>query len=96
MRWLFLALVVAVFLTSSSVNGGPALSKRDTTTETVTEEEERVCAWIEDLDDEINSMRNRGVIASWNYESNITDENQRISNDVSAEMAKEFKVSSCS
>lgn len=94
MRWLFLTLVVAVFLTSSSVKGGPALSKRDTTTETVAEEEERVCAWIDDLDDEINSMRNKGVIASWNYESNITDENQRISNDVSAEIAKEFKVSS--
>lgn len=71
------------------------LIKRETTTpnETIAEEEARILPWVDQLSTELNLKKNRGTIASWNYASNITDENQKASNEVSAELAAEYKAS---
>lgn len=65
--------------------------KRETE-ETLEDEEQRAFNWLNKLNDEINQKKNKATIASWNYATNITDENQRINNEVSAELAKEYKV----
>lgn len=95
MKWCLVALVVAVVYATTSVAGGVAVAKRETTAESVEEEEARAFTWYAKLNDEINAMKNRDAVASWNYASNITDKNQKISLDVSAELAKQFKVSIC-
>lgn len=90
MKWCVLAFTVVLALTT--VNS-LAVTKRETGgAETLVEEEVRARLLVDKLSDEINLKKNRETIASWNYVSNITDENQKISNEVSVEMAKEYKV----
>lgn len=90
MRWCFISLAVAVVALTTTANS-LAIKKRETG-ETLAQEEHRVYQWVDELSGVLNELKNRGAIASWSYASNITDENQKISNEVSAETAKEYKV----
>lgn len=58
-------------------------------------EDEEITAqdFMSELNDEYNRRKNIETIAAWAYASNITDENEKLKNDVSAENAKYYKVS---
>lgn len=58
-------------------------------------EDEEITAqdFMTELNEEYNRRKNIETIAAWAYASNITDENEKIKNDVSAENAKYYKVS---
>lgn len=58
-------------------------------------EDEEITAqdFMSELNEEYNRRKNIETIAAWAYASNITDENEKLKNDVSAENAKFYKVS---
>lgn len=58
----------------------------------ITEEEIRAKKFITGLNNEFNQNDRRKMIASWNHDSNITDENEKIKNEVEAEVAKYYQV----
>jgi hypothetical protein len=77
---------VAALLVASCVAGA--------TTNTVpNDDESRAQAIIDGLNDELANMRNIQTVASWNFESNITDYNEEVVSNVSIDGAKYTKVS---
>lgn len=90
MKWCLVGLLLAVVAYSTTTTGS-AISKRDAT-ESIKDEEKRAAVRINELNDILNALKNKGVVSSWAYASNITDENQKINNEVSAELAVETKV----
>lgn len=58
----------------------------------IEEEEIRAQQFMTELNDELNRRKNIEMIASWQYASNITDENEKIKNEVAFDNAKFTKV----
>lgn len=58
----------------------------------IEEEEIRAQAYLDELTSELNERKANQTLAEWNFNSNITTENQAIKDAVSADNAAFFKV----
>lgn len=58
-------------------------------------QEEEVFQYLEDIETEILARRNAASEANWAYDSNITDDNLDVKNEVATENAAFFKVRGC-
>lgn len=59
----------------------------------IEEEEIRARSYLDELNDELNERRSKAVTAEWNFNVNITKENEEIKDAIAAENAEYFKVS---
>lgn len=58
----------------------------------IEEEEIRAQAYLDELNDELNERKSRQVTAEWNFNSNITDANEKAKDAIAAENAEFYKV----
>lgn len=58
----------------------------------IEEEEIRARAFLDELNDELNERKNRQTLAEWDFNSNITDANQKRKDEIAAENAVFTKV----
>lgn len=58
----------------------------------VEEEEIRARAFLDELNDELNERRCKQLTAEWNFNVNITKENEETKTAISAENAEFYKV----
>lgn len=58
----------------------------------IEEEEIRARSFLDELNDELNERKNEQTTAEWNYNINITKENEERKNDIAAENAEFYKV----
>lgn len=61
----------------------------------IEEEEIRARAYLDELNDELNERRCKETIAEWNFNSNITKENEERLDKIAAENAEFHKVRNC-
>lgn len=58
----------------------------------IEEEEIRAQAFLDELNDELNERRANQTLAEWNFNSNITKENEAIKDAIAAKNAEFYKV----
>ena len=58
----------------------------------IEEEEIRARAYLDELNDELNERKNKQVIAEWNFNTNITKQNEEYKDTIAAENAEYSKV----
>lgn len=59
----------------------------------IEEEEIRARAYLDELNDELNERKSKQVIAEWNFNVNITKQNEEYKDAIAAENAEFSKVS---
>lgn len=59
----------------------------------IEEEEIRAKAYLDELNDELNERKNKQTIVEWNFNTNVTKENEERKDAIAAENAEFFKVS---
>lgn len=60
--------------------------------QSIEEEEIRAQVYLNELNDVLNERKNAESTAQWDYESNITDHNEKKQQEVSAANAEFYKV----
>lgn len=58
----------------------------------IEEEEIRAQAFLDELNDELNARRSNQTLAEWNFNINITKENEAIKDVIATENAEFYKV----
>lgn len=58
----------------------------------IEEEEIRARAFLDELNDELNERKSKQTTAEWNFNTNITKENEERKNVIAAENAEFYKV----
>lgn len=58
----------------------------------IEEEEIRARAFLDELNDELNERKSKQTTAEWNFNSNITKENEERKDEIAAENAEFYKV----